>query len=69
MTAPPFPARQLPTKMVEKVWGSDALLALPLAGEVKARDGSARAGAGECLVFDGLASLDFSRAEITLLTS
>lgn len=45
-----------------------ALLALPLAGEVKARDGSARAGAGECLVADGLASLDFSGAQVTLLT-
>ena len=45
-----------------------ALLVLPLAGEVAARDGSARAGAGECLVADNLASLDFSRAEVTLLT-
>ncbi len=45
-----------------------ALLILPLAGEVAARDGSARAGAGECLVADSLASLDFSGAEVTLLT-
>jgi mannose-6-phosphate isomerase len=45
-----------------------ALLVLPLAGEVAARDGSARAGAGECLVAHGLESLDFSRADITLLT-
>jgi mannose-6-phosphate isomerase len=45
-----------------------ALLVLPLAGEVAARDGSARAGAGECLVADGLASLDFSGAQVTLLT-
>lgn len=45
-----------------------ALLALPLAGAVAARDGSARAGAGECLVADGLESLDFSAAEVTLLT-
>jgi len=45
-----------------------ALLALPLAGAVTARDGSARAGAGECLVAEGLASLDFSAADITLLT-
>jgi mannose-6-phosphate isomerase len=45
-----------------------ALLALPLAGEVAAKDGSAKAGAGECLYADGIASLDFSRAEITLLT-
>ena len=45
-----------------------ALLVLPLAGEVAARDGSARAGAGECLVADGLANLDFSAAQVTLLT-
>lgn len=45
-----------------------ALLVLPLAGEVAAKDGSARAGAGECLVAEGLGSLDFSRAEVTLLT-
>ena len=45
-----------------------ALLALPLAGEVTARDGSARAGPGECLVAHGLASLDFGRAAVTLLT-
>ena len=45
-----------------------ALLVLPLEGEVVARDGSARAGAGECLVADGLASLDFSAAKVTLLT-
>jgi mannose-6-phosphate isomerase len=44
------------------------LLVLPLAGEVGARDGSAGAGPGECLVAGGLASLDFSRAEATLLT-
>jgi mannose-6-phosphate isomerase len=45
-----------------------ALLALPLKGEVAARDGSAKAGAGECLVAEGLASLDFSAAGVTLLT-
>jgi mannose-6-phosphate isomerase len=45
-----------------------ALLVLPLAGEVAAKDGSARAGAGECLVADGLDTLDFSAAEVTLLT-
>jgi mannose-6-phosphate isomerase len=44
------------------------LMALPLAGEVTARDGSAKAGAGECLYADGIASLDFSAAEVTLLT-
>lgn len=45
-----------------------ALLVLPLKGEVAARDGSARAASGECLVAKNLASLDFSAAEITLLT-
>lgn len=45
-----------------------ALLVLPMAGNVAAHDGSARAGAGECLVADGLASLDFSAAGVTLLT-
>lgn len=45
-----------------------ALLALPLAGEVAARDGSARAGAGECLVASGIDDLDFSAADITLLS-
>jgi len=45
-----------------------ALLALPLAGEIVAKDGSARAGAGECLVVEGLGSLDFSAAGVTLLT-
>ena len=44
-----------------------ALLVLPLAGEVAARDGSARAGAGECLVAEGLAGLDFCGAGVTLL--
>ena len=45
-----------------------ALLALPLEGEVAAKDGSARVGAGECLVADGLDTLDFSCAQVTLLT-
>ena len=45
-----------------------ALLVLPLEGEVAARDGSALAGAGECLVAGGLESLDFSAAKVTLLT-
>ncbi len=45
-----------------------ALLVLPLAGEVRAKDGSATAGAGECLVAEGLASLDFGSAGVTLLT-
>ena len=45
-----------------------ALLVLPLAGEVAARDGAAQAGAGECLVAQGLASLDFTNADVTLLS-
>jgi mannose-6-phosphate isomerase len=45
-----------------------ALLALPLVGEVAAREGAARAGAGECLVAEGIGRLDFSAAEVTLLT-
>ncbi len=45
-----------------------ALLALPLAGAITAKDGTAKAGAGECLVAENLASLDFSAAEVTLLT-
>jgi mannose-6-phosphate isomerase len=45
-----------------------ALLVLPLEGEVAAKDGSARAGAGECLVAEVLSSLDFSAAKVTLLT-
>lgn len=43
------------------------MLVLPLAGEVVAADGSACAGAGECLVAEGLAHLDFGAAEVTLL--
>ena len=43
------------------------VLALPLAGEVVSSDGSARAGAGECLVADSLEALDFSAADVTLL--
>lgn len=44
-----------------------ALLALPLAGQVAARDGMARAGAGECLYAACLDALDFSGAGVTLL--
>ena len=44
------------------------LLALPLAGVVKARTGEATASAGECLYADTIAALDFSEAEVTLLT-
>jgi mannose-6-phosphate isomerase len=45
-----------------------ALLALPLAGTLRASDGAASAGAGECLVAGSLDGLDFSAAEVTLLT-
>lgn len=44
-----------------------ALLALPLEGEVTAKDGGARAGAGECLYAPGIDALDFGAAGITLL--
>ncbi len=55
-----------PDAATRSAWPS-ALLALPLAGEVIATDGSARAGAGECLYATGLDALDFSAAEVTLL--
>ncbi len=55
-----------PDPATRSAWPS-ALLALPLAGEVIATDGSARAGAGECLYATGLDALDFSAAEVTLL--
>jgi mannose-6-phosphate isomerase len=45
-----------------------ALLALPLRGEVRAEAGDTVARAGECLVASSLDQLDFSRAEVTLLT-
>jgi mannose-6-phosphate isomerase len=45
-----------------------ALLVLPLAGEVTADGGAARARAGDCLVAPSLDALDFSAAEVTLLT-
>ncbi|MEM8726677.1 MAG: class I mannose-6-phosphate isomerase [Pseudomonadota bacterium] len=44
------------------------LLVLPLDGEVSALDGSAKAGAGECLYAASLDALDFGAAKITLLT-
>ncbi|MDJ0643462.1 MAG: class I mannose-6-phosphate isomerase [Erythrobacter sp.] len=44
------------------------LLVLPLEGEVSAHDGSAKAGAGECLFAASIGALDFSAAEVTLLT-
>jgi mannose-6-phosphate isomerase len=43
-------------------------LALPLAGLIAAKDGSARAAAGECMLADQIDSLDFGEAGITLLT-
>ena len=44
------------------------LMVLPLEGEVRARDGNAKASAGECLYADGLDALDFAAAKVTLLT-
>lgn len=46
---------------------STALIVLPLEGEVSAKDGSAKAGAGECLYANSIATLDFSAAQVTLL--
>lgn len=46
----------------------DGLLALPLAGEVSSVENTARAGPGECLYASGIEALDFSQAEVTLLT-
>jgi len=45
----------------------NALLALPLAGEVVSCDGTTRASAGECLYAGSLDSLNFSGAGVTLL--
>ncbi|MBV7265100.1 class I mannose-6-phosphate isomerase [Erythrobacter ani] len=47
---------------------AEGLLALPLSGTVRALDGSAVAGVGECLYAPDIASLDFSAEEVTLLT-
>jgi mannose-6-phosphate isomerase len=44
-----------------------ALLVLPLGGKVSARDGTAYADAGECLVSRSIDSLDFGEAGVTLL--
>jgi len=46
----------------------EGLLVLPLEGEVLARDGNAKAAAGECLYAQSIELLDFSDAEVTLLT-
>lgn len=53
--------------------GYDAgLLALPLSGEVRMKDGGhedgEKAGAGECLYAPSITTLDFSAAQVTLLT-
>ncbi|MBD2842841.1 class I mannose-6-phosphate isomerase [Erythrobacter rubeus] len=56
-----------PDASIEEVY-SNGMLALPLSGGVSARDGSASVDAGECLYAPNLASLDFSAAEVTLLT-
>lgn len=45
-----------------------ALLALPLEGALKAREGDIRAEAGECLFAPALAALDFTESGVTLLT-
>ena len=44
------------------------LLALPIEGEVRVRDGDIAARAGECLLAPTLDALDFSHAKVTLLT-
>jgi len=44
-----------------------ALLALPLAGAVRAQDGSAQAKVGECLFAASIDAIDFSGAGVTLL--
>ncbi|MEP0189810.1 MAG: class I mannose-6-phosphate isomerase [Erythrobacter sp.] len=56
-----------PDATVRAAYPGDALV-LPLAGEVRATDLDSRAGAGECLYTASLDLLDFSNAEITLLT-
>lgn len=45
-----------------------SLLILPLSGEVRSQDGAVAAQAGECLYADSLEAVDFSLADITLLT-
>lgn len=44
------------------------LLALPLEGEIHARQGGEKAGPGECIHAPDIADLDFSKAALTLLT-
>ncbi|MEM1053720.1 MAG: class I mannose-6-phosphate isomerase [Pseudomonadota bacterium] len=44
------------------------LMVLPLKGEVKSRSGEIIGQEGDCLIASGLDALDFSAAEITLLT-
>ncbi|MBI1402395.1 MAG: mannose-6-phosphate isomerase [Porphyrobacter sp.] len=55
-----------PDAATREAW-ADALLALPLEGEVAALDGTARAAAGECLYAPALSACDFSGAGVTLL--
>ncbi|MFM7348733.1 MAG: class I mannose-6-phosphate isomerase [Erythrobacter sp.] len=43
------------------------LLALPLEGEIAARDSQVRAAAGQCLIAAHIDALDFTRAVVTLL--
>ena len=45
-----------------------AAMVLPLSGVVRSPDGAVLAGAGECLLVPDLDMLDFSAAQITLLT-
>lgn len=44
------------------------LLALPLSGQISSADGTSCASAGGCLYADDVSALDFSAAEVTLLT-
>jgi len=44
-----------------------AALVLPLSGDIRTKDYSARAEAGQCLMVDNLSSLDFTSACVTLL--
>jgi mannose-6-phosphate isomerase len=44
-----------------------ALLALPLNGQVRAKQGDAHAGPGECLMAGALDQIDFAEAGVTLL--
>jgi mannose-6-phosphate isomerase len=43
------------------------MLALPLSGQVRAREGAIQAGPSECLMAGALNQIDFAEAEVTLL--